>query len=388
MNHHLQERKKLWQRLTDQGLTEGELSDLPTQLSPWYVKILMAFSGWLAALFLLGFIGLGFEFILKNSIIALFVGSGMIALAMVMLVHIETERRSNHVSNQEFLEHLALAISLAGQVLVAFAVFDFLADELDQEMLAWVTFGVVQAFLAVIMPNYLHRLLSAFAAVILWYLACVLRSAEVNGLEHLLVPILLLGMCWLWMNEFYLSKHVQKIEPIAYGITLALVYIKGMLMFSKQNLVWYLNSKGEEPVISLWVGELATALVLVYVVFRLMKSLGFDETSRQMIGAITGCVLVGAVSLESYGFSLGVLILLLGFYCSNRVLMALGVVSLLFYISSYYYFLEVTLLIKSFSLFLIGCVLLVGRWVMHRAFPDTGKKPHEEIEPDQRGGGE
>ncbi|MFC3153188.1 DUF4401 domain-containing protein [Litoribrevibacter euphylliae] len=379
MNHHIQERIDLWKRLSDQNLTEGELSELPNQISPWYVKTLMAFSGWLAALFLLGFIGVGFEFIIENSMISFFVGSGMIALAMVMLAHIEIERRTHRVSKHEFQEHLALAISLAGQCLVAFAIFDLFDNQFGWKMFAWIAFGGVQAFLAVIMPNYLHRLLSALAAVILWYLACVLRGAEVRGFEYLLVPAFLFIVCWLWMNEFKFTQHIRKVEPIAYGITLALVYIKGMLMFSQHRVVWYSRSSDVESIASLWAGELLTSFVLLYVVFKLVKSAGFDETSRQMIAAIVGCVLVAVVSLESYGFSLGVLILLVGFYCGNRLLMALGIVSLLFYISSYYYFLEVSLLYKSLSLFLIGCVLLAGRWFMHRAFSD--------IEPVQSGEG-
>ncbi|MFT6712643.1 MAG: putative membrane protein, partial [Arenicella sp.] len=48
----------------------------------------------------------------------------------------------------------------------------------------------------------------------------------------------------------------------------------------------------------------------------------------------------------------------------NRVLIGLAVMSLLFYISSYYYLLEISLLDKSLTLLVLGLVLILGRWLM------------------------
>ncbi|GLQ30846.1 DUF4401 domain-containing protein [Litoribrevibacter albus] len=357
------QRRQLWERLSSQGLTQGELNELPLQSNPWFVKTLMAFSGWLAALFLMGFISIALEFIIENMMISFFTGAGLIALSFSMLAKVERERLQHRVSKQEFLEHLALAISLAGQILIGIAIFDFVDDVSDSDVPAIIAFGVLQAILSVIMPNYLHRLLSAFTAVFFWYFACVVRNSGLNGVETLLVPAVLLGVCWVWLNEFRLTQRFPFIQPIAYGATLALVYIKGSLMFSQHSLVWYMRDT-EELVVDVWVGELATTLVLLYAVTRLLQSQAIELSSPKSMAAIVGCLLAGAISFESYGISLGVLIILLGFHNSNRLLMAVGVVSMLFYISSYYYFLDVTLLVKSFTLLGIGAVLLSGRWMM------------------------
>ena len=73
--------------------------------------------------------------------------------------------------------------------------------------------------------------------------------------------------------------------------------------------------------------------------------------------------------MEVQGITVGIVILVLGFSGANRVLLGLGSVSLLFYISSYYYLLDTTLLDKSLSLFIVGLVLLIIRWLMSHILP-------------------
>lgn len=68
--------------------------------------------------------------------------------------------------------------------------------------------------------------------------------------------------------------------------------------------------------------------------------------------------------------------MLLGFASSNRVLLGLGVTSLLFYISSYYYTLEATLLVKSRTLLIVGLLLLAARWLMTRVIAPASEARH------------
>jgi len=57
-------------------------------------------------------------------------------------------------------------------------------------------------------------------------------------------------------------------------------------------------------------------------------------------------------------------IVLLGFANGNRVLVGLGIASLLFYVSGYYYLLDATLLVKSGVLAATGAVLIAARWLV------------------------
>ncbi len=65
----------------------------------------------------------------------------------------------------------------------------------------------------------------------------------------------------------------------------------------------------------------------------------------------------------------GMVVMLLGFAGGNRVLLGLGIVSLLFYISSYYYLLDATLLAKAQILLIVGLVLLAVRWLLLHPIP-------------------
>ena len=70
---------------------------------------------------------------------------------------------------------------------------------------------------------------------------------------------------------------------------------------------------------------------------------------------------------------LAVLMLLLGFTTGNRILMGVGLMALLAFVSRYYYYLQTSLLVKSMVLAVSGGLLLGARLVLHRMFPMSTK---------------
>ena len=68
-------RAELWQRLTDAGLANGPLPERSGSVSPWFVRAMLGIAGWIGALFLLGFVGVGLAFVFRNEAAALFVGA-------------------------------------------------------------------------------------------------------------------------------------------------------------------------------------------------------------------------------------------------------------------------------------------------------------------------
>ena len=51
----------VWQRLLEAKLVEGEMPVIDQTQSltqPWYIRVMLGFSGWLGALFLMGFVGI------------------------------------------------------------------------------------------------------------------------------------------------------------------------------------------------------------------------------------------------------------------------------------------------------------------------------------------
>jgi len=337
---------KVWSLLLQKGLVQGSSPAIEQIESPWYVKALLAFSGWLAALFLLGFIGVGLAFIMRDHIASFVIGMMMIGSAFAML----------RMPKSAFFEHLALAISLAGQALIAFAIFDIFKQ--DDEV-AWLLIAILQAPLVAIMPNFLHRVFSSLFAALAFSMA--LSSV---GAPYVFSGVVIFVASWLWLNEFQYPKDMERIKAIGYGLVLALIQLKGTALFGFSGISQRAVNKQSELFIQPWMGELLASLALLYVVWQLLQRYGHTVSESFSMTVLFGTLVICAASMEATGISAGLVIILLGFSCGNRVLMGLGIASLLFYISSYYYLLDVTLLHKAGTLLCVGLALLSMRWFM------------------------
>jgi uncharacterized membrane protein len=352
------QREQVWAMLLEAGVTEGEAPEAKKLESPWYVKVLLAFSGWLAALFLLGFIGVGFEFVFDNSAAAFIIGGLMIGGAFAIL----------RIPQNEFVEHLALAVSLAGQALVVFAIIEATNGN---ENVAAILVALLQASLAVVMPNFVHRVFSSFVAAIAFDMALTLW-----GLPYVVTGVVMLLGAWCWLNEFRYPHQMGKIRAIGYGLVLALILLKGTALFGYERMAWQFG--GNRPALWArpWVGEVLIGVVVLYVVWLLLQRYGHRISDRISITVLLGTLLLCVVSMKVQGISVGMVIILLGFAGSNRVLQGLGILSLLFYISTYYYLLDATLLAKSYYLLIVGLVLLVSRWAMSIVVPVEKEAKH------------
>src|SRR4029453_18711042 len=61
------QRAQLWERLTTAGIAYGPLPAEAGDRSPWYVRGMVGVAAWLAALFLLAFLGIALSGVLRNT---------------------------------------------------------------------------------------------------------------------------------------------------------------------------------------------------------------------------------------------------------------------------------------------------------------------------------
>ena len=64
----------LWLRLQAAGLIEGETPAPGLVVAPWFVRAMLGIAGWIGAVFLLGFVGLGFRFVMESAGASFIVG--------------------------------------------------------------------------------------------------------------------------------------------------------------------------------------------------------------------------------------------------------------------------------------------------------------------------
>jgi uncharacterized membrane protein len=348
---------QIWALLQESGIVQGEQPEKGVSGSPWYVKVLLAFSGWLAAIFILGFIGAAFEYVFRNGGVAGIVGVIMIAGAFALL----------RIPANEFVEHLGLATSMAGQALIVYAIFD-LSDH--NEIVAWLLLAILQVILVAFMPNFVHRVFSTLVAAIAFSMA--LNEMDI---PYVIGGVVMFGASFCWLNEFRYPQQMKKIRAIGYGLVLALIVLEGTALFgyrafgerfSQNHGFW------AQP----WLAEIIIGAVTVYVVWSLLQRYGQAMKGRLSITTLLATLLVCAVSMNVQGITVGMVIVCFGFLGANRVLLGLGIVSLLFYISSYYYLLDTTLLDKSLSLLVVGLILLFVRWLMQKIIPANNEAQH------------
>jgi len=184
-----------------------------------------------------------------------------------------------------------------------------------------------------------------------------------NHLHYLTAGIIMLTATWIWLHEFDYPRQLARLVPMGYGLTLALFCVESTSVLGV-NLSRELGRASRDQLLQPWVGETLIALVALYGVFSLLRRYQLRMSQRQFVAAMVATLVICALSLEVHGFTAGMLMLLLGFAGNNSVLMGLSIIALLLFQSSYYYFLDVTLLKKAAILCGFGLALLFIRWLL------------------------
>ncbi|MBM9603357.1 DUF4401 domain-containing protein [Desulfopila inferna] len=333
----------LWRRLRDADIVAGDCPEKQQDSSPWYIRVMLGITGWLAALFLLGFVAVGLQFIIENKALATIFG------ALVMVVAFALFRKGSN----EFIEQFGLVLSLTGQALFLFGIIDAIGWHGPAP---WFIGAGLQVIVIFLMANFLQRLLAGYFFIV----ALSAALSYYGGVSLALAFAALLAVLF-WLNEFRWGSLGILLRPAAYGVTISLLQIKGQTVLDEVADL-FLRSHGENTfVLPGRLDEVVLGFLLVAVSARIMHRYGTGWTDGRMQLVILLAAAVAAVSFEAPGISVGLTLILLGFGSFNRIVLGLGIASLLLYISAYYYSLETTLLHKSATLAATGGILLLVR---------------------------
>ncbi len=340
------EKQSIWQTLQQAKIVQGEEPKSDTIETFWHTKILLAISGWLAALFLFLFLGLEFYDTLRNPSVSLILGGLMIAGGFALL----------YTPKNDFYENLALAISFAGQALIVWAIF-----QSTDERMQWLLTSLFFVVIALVIPNYIHRVFGSFLAASTFSITLFLF-----GIPSIGNALIIFATAFLWLHEFDYPKYMSAQRAIGYGLVLTLIYINinGSIFFSYNLIIENITHYDNIIWMPAWIEEFFIGAIALYVAWQILKRYGHKFTDLHTLSVFVATMILSAISIEVYGVITSILILLLGFSNSNRVLMGLGIASLLFSISSYYYLLNITLLGKAQNLLILGLVLLAIYWLL------------------------
>ena len=342
---------ELWDRLAAGGMVEGDRPPPAPAQSPWYVRAMLGAAGWIGALFLTAFIGAAFFFVMENGVAAIVAGLTICGAAFFLF---------RLFDGNDFAEQFALAISLLGQVMLGIGLMQLLER---QEAAFYLALAAVEAALALAVANFLHRVLASAGAAVA--LALAINALQLHGLT---APILCAGLAWIWIEPSRWATGGGLWRPIGYGLVLALLLVETFRLAGGPSLLGMATERpGWIALHGPLIGRAFTAAILVGVAFVLARREGFGAGSGTTRVALAAAVGVGLISLGAPGFASALIVLLLGFAAGNRLLLALGILSLLGFVSHFYYSLHATLLEKSGLMALTG-ILLLGAWFLLRRY--------------------
>lgn len=342
MSNH-QSDHELWQQLYDAGIVTGEMPHtVDIEVTPWYLRVLQGFTGQFAAVFLLLFVFSLFRDFVKQEEVAFVLGLLLIGAAYAVFRQLSTA----------FAGQFGLMLSFTGHALCLFAVH----RSLDSPN-TWLMIAMIEAVLVWIIPHFLHRFFSCYAAVS----ALVIASIKLPIL-WLMPSLTMIAVILLWLNEAQWLTNSARFRPMAYAVTLVTIQMHST--FSLGYAAVFHAAQGRGLSAQTWlipVNEVLLGAMLVLTIVKLLARYQVAVVSKQGLAAIIAGGVLASMSLQATGLAIAWTLILLGFSAGNRVLLGLGFFAFWSYLGRYYYFLNISLLDKSYVLIGTGVLMLLMR---------------------------
>jgi len=265
-------------------------------------------------------------------------------------------------TKNSFLQQLALVFNLCGQLIVAWGIYESL-DSIKADF--FFTLMAYQIVLLFIINDFTSRVLTTWFSMVALYIAL----AQL-GILYISVAIVSLLFFAVWLNDEHWKQYRKFLEPVGYGLAIAVLQFNGHLLFNGGVDDWFsLNILEWFVEYSFWISESVVIVILASLLFKLIKQYEIGVFSLTGGILIASALFILFIDYYMVGISTSFLLIVIGFLKRRIVLMGLGLFSLLVFISGYYYYLEETLLIKSGMLIGLGGCFLMGYFVLLKLTP-------------------
>ncbi|AMN66321.1 DUF4401 domain-containing protein [Psychrobacter sp. P11G5] len=347
--------------------TSVENKTEPYDDTPWFIHLFFGLSGLLASLFFIGFLTLILEQTgVLDSAIALFIIGTLLSAAGLALF------KSKHSRRSTFMNSLAFAISIVGQIYIMFAL---LSNELEQPFSVWL-FLLIQLIMTIVMPNFLYRLLSATVA-----LGCMVYLLNFYSISEVSLGLLALITVVNHLQRYSLLQRIPtKWRSSAFAITKAVAYASAIMLLSISIYFIaaeygnsFLNSN-ETSSYNYFLAQGLLTLASLYAAHLILRRYQIKLLSAAGLMIASAIISLGIMSVYVSGLLATSLIIIIATANSQRVLLGFGIFALVSYIFWYYYQLDTSLLVKSVSMLIIGISLLMMRWLLVKRYFSGSKE--------------
>jgi len=299
------------------------------------IKILSIFGGIIATSAFLGFLAIAGLYNSEEGL--LIFGIGFIITAIWL----------NREYDKLIIDTFSISIYVIGFTLL---VFGLLEMDVDKNFIAVLIIMIALCSLFII-QNYILSFISVLT--INASLLTLIISNDLYNLIHLYIAFNTILLTYCFLNEAKIITSNNKLSklynPIRIGLIFSLLFgliiigIKDLIPIS-QNYVWL------------------SSVIMVFIILFLVKTITKItkiETLKNKLMIYSLSVLILIPTVFSPSISGAILIILLSFFVNYKTGLVIGIVSLIYFISQYYYDLNFTLLTKSIILFSSGIVFIL-----------------------------
>ncbi|WP_153108721.1 DUF4401 domain-containing protein [Propionivibrio limicola] len=343
--------ERVLEQLRAEGYLQGDTGDVFAEadaghdLSPWVLALQMA-GGWLSALFLLLFLGVGAAPLIDSAEAWFVVGVLIIGATGALM------GRKEVMAGSPVWRQFLLVASLAGHGALLVGTMETSSHERG---IALAMVALFESFMLLWVRWMPHRIVSA-----LMFGGCLLVSFNkllAPEFAAFWPPLYWAAVSALWLSESRWQASFQSEALYALATGLMLVVLGG-------SLGLFLDFSMPLRGIGAYGGVYPLAAVCAVNVISLAVPARPALTAWNHVLAAVLMLAVIGLTWRAPAIGMGMLVLLFGFARGHRWLLALGGVVLVWGVGRFYYDLQLTLLDKSGLMVLGGVLLLSVRWLV------------------------
>jgi hypothetical protein len=300
------------------------------------IKILSIFGGFLAMLAFVGFLFVGGLY--KSEI-------GLLSFGIIFII---AAVWLNSVYDKLIIDTFSISIYIAGLILFFMGITGLKVD--DSVAIVFIILFAITSLILV--QNYILSFISV--VIISGSFIYLIFENDVYNLLHVYIALFSILLAYVFLNEAkIISKHhkISKLyNPLRIGLIFSLLF--GLSILGKKGFV-----KISENYI--WISSVVLCIVIFYVVNKIMNINELKKTqSKTIIYSLTLLILLPTLFAPSIPGA--ILIILLSFLVNYKSGFVIGIISLIYFISQYYYDLNFTLLTQSILLFSSGIAFILA----------------------------
>lgn len=299
------------------------------------IKILSVFGGFLGMLSFLGFLALAGLY--DSEFGLLLFGTGFIVAAIWL----------NKEYDKLIIDTFSISIYILGFILVAFGLLQL---EVDENVIV-LLISLIAICSLFITQNYILSFISILTVSCSFFTLIILN--DLYDLIHLYIAVNSLILAYVFLNEAKIisaSKKLCKLyNPIRIGLVFSLLL--GLIAIGNKDLVPLSSNYS-------WLSSIVIIAVILYIVYSIIKINEIIATKSKLLIYFLSCLLFIS-TLFSPSISGAIVIILLSFLVNYKTGLVIGIISFIYFISQFYYDLNLTLLTKSIILVSSGIVFLM-----------------------------